>query len=110
MGSVIMSPKKQTASSKKRTASSSTTRPARDLQAAAESNALMRIPSPARFLLVILSSMLMSSVLFTYTSSLTLGDLGPISKHLEEWWEVGVLIAWRFAEVGVAWVLGFDGK
>jgi hypothetical protein len=54
--------------------------------------------------------MLMSSVLFTYTSSLTLGDLGPISKHLEEWWEVGVLIAWRFAEVGVAWVLGFDGK
>jgi hypothetical protein len=57
-----------------------------------------------------LSSLIVSSILFTLTSSLTLGDLGPISKHLEEWWEVGVLIGWRAVEVGVAWVLGFDGK
>ncbi|KAJ5293797.1 hypothetical protein PENANT_c002G08385 [Penicillium antarcticum] len=97
-------------SPKKRTASTSTTRAARDPKVAAKSSPLMRIPSPARFILVVLSSLIVSSILFTLTSSLTLGDLGPISKHLEEWWEVGVLIGWRAVEVGVAWVLGFDGR
>ncbi|KAJ5749164.1 uncharacterized protein N7511_010860 [Penicillium nucicola] len=97
-------------SPKKRTSSTSTSHPTRDSDAATKSSALMRIPSPARFVLVVLSSLVVSSILFTLTSSLTLGDLGPISKHLEEWWEVGVLIGWRAVEVGVAWVLGFDGR
>lgn len=98
---------------KKRTVSwSESTRPARELAttATAQTSRLACIPSLARFLLVVLSSLIVSSVLFTLTSTLTVGDLGPISKHLEEWWEVGGLIAWRAVEVGLAWVLGFDGK
>lgn len=98
---------------KKRTVSlSEHTRPARELAiaATAQTSRLACIPSPARFILVVLSSLTLSSVLFTLTSTLTVGDLGPISKHLEEWWEVGGLIAWRAVEVGLAWVLGFDGK
>ncbi|KAJ5773996.1 hypothetical protein N7457_008892 [Penicillium paradoxum] len=63
-----------------------------------------------RFILVVLSSLVVSSILFTFTSNLTVGDLGPISKHLEEWWEVGGLIGWRAVEVGLAWALGFDGR
>ncbi|KAJ5551042.1 hypothetical protein N7535_001016 [Penicillium sp. DV-2018c] len=77
---------------------------------AATTSRLASIPSPARFVLVVLSSLAVSSVLFTFTSGLTVGDLGPISKHLEEWWEVAGLIGWRAIEVGLAWILGYDGR
>ncbi|CAG8939502.1 unnamed protein product [Penicillium salamii] len=85
------------------------TRPAREATDA-QSSPLASIPSPARFVLVVLSSLVLSSVLFTLTSSFTVGDLGPISRHLEEWWEVGGLIGWRALEVGLTWVLGYDGR
>ncbi|KAL1857944.1 hypothetical protein Plec18167_001652 [Paecilomyces lecythidis] len=68
------------------------------------------IPAPARFALAVLSSLVLSSALFTATSVVTIGDLGFVSKHLEKWWEVGGLIAWRAVELGLAWVLGFDGR
>lgn len=58
--------------------------------------------------MVVLGSLIMSSVLFTLTADVTQGELGLVSKHLEEWWEVGGLVAWRAAEVGLAWILGFD--
>ncbi|KAL4885091.1 hypothetical protein BJY04DRAFT_181363 [Aspergillus karnatakaensis] len=69
-----------------------------------------QIPSPARFVLVIISSLLLSSTLFTVTSPVTLGSLGRVSRHLEEWWEVGGLMAWKTVEVGLAWILGFDAR
>lgn len=69
-----------------------------------------RVPSLARFFLVIFSSLAISSTLFTLTSSITLGELGRVSKHYEEWWEVGGLMGWKAVEVALAWVLGFDGK
>lgn len=78
--------------------------------AAATQIRLARIPSPARFLLVVVGSLIVSSVLFTLTANLTQGELGLVSKHLEEWWEVGGLVAWRAVEVGLAWILGFDSK
>lgn len=68
-----------------------------------------KIPSPVRFVLVVLSSLILSSLLFTFASEITEGDLAPVSKHLETWWEVGGLIAWRAVELGLAWILGFDG-
>jgi hypothetical protein len=69
-----------------------------------------RIPSLARFFLVIISSLALSSTLFTLTSPITLGELGSVSRHLEEWWEVGGLMAWKAVEVALAWALGFDGQ
>ncbi|KAJ5132491.1 hypothetical protein N7448_006649 [Penicillium atrosanguineum] len=78
------------------------------LTAPAQPTPLARIPSPARFFLVVLSSLLVSSVLHSLTSDLTLNDLGLVSKHLEEWWEVGVLVGWRAVEVGLAWAVGLD--
>ncbi|KAJ5590649.1 hypothetical protein N7450_004621, partial [Penicillium hetheringtonii] len=65
-------------------------------------------PSPARFALVVFGSLIASSILFTLTADVTQGELGLVSKHLEEWWEVGGLVAWKAAEVGLAWSLGFD--
>lgn len=103
-----MPPKKRTSPKSDRT------RPARELKEAlaapARQTRLARIPSPARFFLVVLGSLVVSSALFTLTASVTVGDLGLVSKHLEEWWEVGGLMAWRAVEVGLAWVWGFDSE
>ncbi|KAF3386201.1 hypothetical protein F1880_000211 [Penicillium rolfsii] len=78
------------------------------LKSVAPKSSLARIPSPARFSLVVLGSLALSSLLFTSTAGITQGDLGLVSKHLEEWWEVGGLITWRGVEVALAWLLGFD--
>lgn len=69
-----------------------------------------RIPSPVRFVLVVLMSLALSSALFTATAEVATGELGVVSKHLEEWWEVGGLMAWKALELGLAWALGFDGR
>jgi hypothetical protein len=104
-----MAPKKRTSSVNDLAVPASQVRDPKDaLTAMAPSPSLARIPSPARFALVVFSSLVMSSVLFTLTADVTQGDLGLVSKHLEEWWEVGGLVAWKAAEVGLAWVLGFD--
>lgn len=106
-----MSPKKKTSS--EGTQSRRTGDPKADPKAALTAltaPAQTRLSSPARFSLVVLSSLVVSSVLFTLTSSVTVGDLGLVSKHLEEWWEVGGLVAWRAVEVGLAWVFGLDSE
>lgn len=100
-----MSPKK-----KKSSSGGDRTHPAQETSTASVRARLARIPSPARFFLVVLGSLVFSSILFTVTASWTVGDLGLVSKHLEEWWEVGGLMAWRAVEVGLAWGLGFDSK
>lgn len=71
---------------------------------------LDRMPFYVRYVLVVLSSLLLSSILFTVAAEYTHGDLGAVSKFVEEWWQVGGLMAWKAAELGLAWVLGFDGK
>jgi hypothetical protein len=71
---------------------------------------LERIPSPARFVLVVLSSLALSAGFFSLASETALGELGGVSRHLEAWWEVGGLTAWKAVEVGLAWILGFDGE
>ncbi|KAG2412266.1 hypothetical protein HFD88_009823 [Aspergillus terreus] len=63
-----------------------------------------------RFAAVVFISLGLSSALFTLTSRATLGELGSVSKHLEEWWEVAGLVAWKAVEVGLAWLLGFDAR
>ncbi|KAA8646194.1 hypothetical protein EYZ11_010052 [Aspergillus tanneri] len=70
---------------------------------------LERIPSSVRFILVVASNLILSTLLFTLTASITLRELGNVSKQLEAW-EVGGLIAWKAVEVGLAWILGYDGR
>lgn len=81
-----------------------------DLSSSKARSQIEKIPSPARYGLLVLSSLVLSSVLFTVTASVTVGDLSFVSKHLETWWEASGLIAWRAVELGLAWILGFDGK
>ncbi|KAJ5103453.1 hypothetical protein N7532_003982 [Penicillium argentinense] len=106
---LTMAPKKRTSSVNDRPTTRRDPKGALTAMAPAPPS-LARIPSPARFALVVLSSLIASSILFTATAEITQGELGLVSKHLEEWWEVGGLVAWRAAEVGLAWILGFDSK
>jgi hypothetical protein len=68
------------------------------------------IPSPVRFILLVFCSLNLSSVLHTLTAEFTAGDLALVSKQLDEWWGVAGLLAWRAVELGLAWILEFDGK
>lgn len=70
---------------------------------------LDRIHPAVRFILAVFGSLALSSTLFSLTTGITLGELGRVSKHLETWWEVGGLMAWKAVEVGLAWIMGFDG-
>lgn len=67
------------------------------------------ISSPARFLLVVLSSLVLSSGLFALTSHIHSDELRTVGKPLDSW-EVGGLLAWRAVEVGLTWLLGYDGN
>ena len=49
-----------------------------------------RLPAPIRFPLVMVLSLAIVSVGYTF-----LGELAPISKTLDTWAEVGVLVGWR---------------
>jgi len=74
------------------------------------SDPLGKVPSWGRYGLLVITSLLLSSTLFTGAAGFTIGDLSHVSKHLETWWEALGLIAWRAVELGLAWAVGFDGR
>jgi hypothetical protein len=53
------------------------------------------LPSILQFPLVLLLSLTLSSLLYTFISDYTSGDLASVSRTLEAWWEVGALVGWR---------------
>lgn len=54
-----------------------------------------RIPTPIRFPLVCALSLMSSALLYSVTASFTAADLARVSRRLDNWWEVGVLVGWR---------------
>lgn len=63
-----------------------------------EGNAPIRaskLPSFIRFPLVVTLSMVLSSLMYSWAAEYIAGDLARVSRNLNEWWEVGVLVAWR---------------
>jgi hypothetical protein len=53
-----------------------------------------KIPRPLRFPLVVLLSLTLSSLLYSFASSQT-ADLARVSRSLDQWWQVGALVGWR---------------
>jgi hypothetical protein len=53
-----------------------------------------KIPGPVRLPLLALLSLTLSSMLYSFTATYT-SDLARVSRSLEEWWQVGALLAWR---------------
>ncbi|KAE9379167.1 hypothetical protein N431DRAFT_499806 [Stipitochalara longipes BDJ] len=76
-----------------------------------QGNAVVRpskIPPPLRFPLVLLLSLTLSSMLYSFTSSQT-ADLASVSRRLDQWWQVGSLLGWRTFELGLGWYGDYDG-
>lgn len=53
------------------------------------------LPPALRFPLLVLTSLALSSLLYSLVAEYTAGDLARVSRSLERWWEVGALVAWR---------------
>lgn len=88
-----------------KSAAKGTTRPS---EASTQQHKKAGISSPVRFFLAVLSSLALNSGLFALTSSIHLNELQYVSKPLNSC-DLGGLLAWRAFEVGLAWVLGYDG-
>jgi hypothetical protein len=54
-----------------------------------------KLPRPLRFPLLVILSLSLSSLLYSFAAQYTAGELAAVSRSLNEWWEVGVLTAWR---------------
>lgn len=63
-----------------------------------------------QFPLVVASSLVLSSVLYSLVGQYTAGDLGSVSRSLQGWEEIAALIVWRSSELGIAWWSNYDGK
>jgi len=54
-----------------------------------------KIPPALRFPLVTLLSLVISSLLYSFTNSSAANDLASVSRSLDQWWEVGALVGFR---------------
>jgi hypothetical protein len=53
-----------------------------------------RIPGPLKFPLLATLSLTISALLYSVTAEYT-ADLSRVSRKLDDYWEVGVLLSWR---------------
>lgn len=67
-----------------------------------------KIPTPLRFPLLVLLSLTLSSLLYSFTAEYVAADLAGVSSTLDQW-EMGGLVAWRIIELGIGWFGGYDG-
>ena len=54
-----------------------------------------KIPAVLRFPLVVTLSLTLSALLYSFAAEYTSGDLAGVSRSLDQWWQVSVLVAWR---------------
>ncbi|PGG98941.1 hypothetical protein GX51_06524 [Blastomyces parvus] len=63
-----------------------------------------------RYSSLVISSLALSTVLFSLSTQITQGDLAWTSRHFNSWWQIGALLAWRTVELTIAWILGYDAR
>lgn len=68
-----------------------------------------KIPAPLRFPLVATLSLTISALLYSATATYTSGELARVSRRLERWDEVALLVGWRTVELALGWFGGYDG-
>jgi hypothetical protein len=54
-----------------------------------------KLPRPLQFPLVVILSLSLSALLYSFAAEYTASELSAVSRSLNKWWEVGVLVAWR---------------
>jgi len=67
-----------------------------------------KFPPRARFPLLVLLSMVLSSFLYSIASPFTSGDLAAVSHTRDSWYEVSALLGWKVAQLAVGWYGGYD--
>ena len=85
-----------------------------------------KLPAFLRFPLLVLLSLTISTLLYSFVAEYTEGDLARVSRSLDQWHEVGVLVGWRTFvgldiqfwalaneecrfELGLGWFGDYDG-
>ncbi|KAL8729710.1 MAG: hypothetical protein Q9166_004538 [cf. Caloplaca sp. 2 TL-2023] len=69
-----------------------------------------RIPNALRFPTLIITSMAVSMVMYSFTSQFGTGDLAGVNKRRDEWWEIVGLLAWKATELGIGWWGEYDSE
>ena len=66
------------------------------------------LPAQARFPILVVSSLTISSLLYSVVSPFTTGDLATVSKSRDNWVEITGLLAWKATQLAVGWFGGYD--
>lgn len=69
-----------------------------------------KIPNALRFPILVITSMALSSALYTGASQLGTGDLATVMKRRDQWWEIFGLLGWKAVELGIGWWGQYDGR
>lgn len=69
-----------------------------------------KLPAALRFPLLVTLSLSLSSLLYSFSSDYTAGDLATVSRSLNKWSEVAELIGWRTVELAIGWLGEYDSE
>lgn len=69
-----------------------------------------KLPAAMRFPLLVMLSLSLSSLLYSFSSDYMAGDLATVSRSLNKWSEVAELIGWRTVELGIGWWGEYDSE
>ena len=67
------------------------------------------IPSVLRFPVAAFLNMMISGILYSFTSNIGAGDLASVSRRRDEWWEILLVFGAKIAELAVGWFGEYDG-
>ena len=67
-----------------------------------------KLPAAIRFPLVVLISLSLSTLFYSLTADWIGVELAAISRTVEDEWQVGTVVAWKLAELSIAWYAGYD--
>ncbi|KAL8682330.1 MAG: hypothetical protein Q9186_001606 [Xanthomendoza sp. 1 TL-2023] len=68
-----------------------------------------KLPNVLRFPTLVITSMIVSMAMYSFTSQFGAGDLAGVNKRRDEWWEIGGLLLWKATELGIGWWGEYDG-
>ncbi|KAL8803536.1 MAG: hypothetical protein Q9182_003137 [Xanthomendoza sp. 2 TL-2023] len=68
-----------------------------------------KLPNVLRFPTLVITSMIVSLAMYSFTSQFGAGDLAGVNRRLDEWWEIFGLLAWKATELGIGWWGEYDG-
>ncbi|KAI6710969.1 hypothetical protein PZA11_002273 [Diplocarpon coronariae] len=68
-----------------------------------------KIPTFLHFPLLVVLSLTLSSLLYSFAAGFTSGDLAKVSRTLDHWEQVCALVGWRTLELALGWYGNYDG-